>query len=336
MTKTDQIIENYLKGKSSDEELKFLLHFLQEKPENREYFQNQKEKWENSEDKTYTLPEWEAWTRLKNKISGKSKPRTTAPSWLAFYKAASVAAIVLLTSVIIGIPLLQKQKVIVSTQAGQIINMVLPDSSSVILNSNSTLEYHPLAFMLKREISLKGEAYFDVRKKRNTAFRVVCDAIDVKVKGTRFNVNAYSKNESSNVVLEEGTVVVKPKKNKKKAIQLSPGEKLEINLETKECHIEQVNTRLYTSWKEGILYFYDSSFDEVISRIETRYGTEMEINNEIINSFVISTTIKDEPLEKVLDLFKKVLPITINEKGGIISIKLDEERYKKYTMKGQT
>jgi ferric-dicitrate binding protein FerR (iron transport regulator) len=246
---------------------------------------------------------------------------------------ASIVAIVLLTSVLGSIPLLQKQKVAITTQPGQIINIALPDSSSVTLNSNSSLEYHPLAFILKREIHLKGEAYFDIRKKKNIPFRVNCNTLNIKVTGTRFNVDAYDQNESYKIVLEEGSVKVKPKKDHHPAVELSPGEKLEIDKTSLKHSIEKVNTRFYTSWKEGILYFYDSTFEEVIERIGSRYGAKIIIKDDLINHFVISTTIKDEPLEKILDLFKKVLPVTINETEGTIYFHLDHERYKKFKNK---
>jgi transmembrane sensor len=332
MKEIQQAIENYLRGLSTPQEQELLIKFLRHSRENRILFEKKKNEFLQGKN-LYSLQEWEAWSKLKHKISETKKINIQRSRWLTVYKIASVVALILLITGLWGFPALQKQKVVVSTNPGQTIKMILPDSSSVILNSSSTLEYHPLSFLMKREINLKGEAYFVVKKQKNTAFKVQTKYFEVKVLGTQFNVNAYTKNKSYNVVLEKGIVNVKLNRENKKWVQLKPGEKLEIYKAAQTFNIEKVNTRLYTSWKEGLLYFYDSSFDDVIKRIENRYGAEIKIRNDLINSFILSTTICDDPLEKVLDLFRKVLPLKINEKEGIINISLDQDRYREYIKK---
>ncbi|WP_291857280.1 FecR family protein [Marinilabilia sp.] len=330
MVKINKIIDAYIRGRASEEEQSILINFLRSSEENKKYFRA-KTKTIQSEKSTYSLEEWEAWHRIKNKLLGQATDKTKISSpWMALYKMASVIAIILLIAGLYGLPKLQQQKVSISANPGQTLKMTLPDSSTVILNSNTTLEYHPLAFMVNRSIILKGEAFFDIRKKNNTAFRVKADNYVVKVLGTRFNVNAYTSNKNFSVVLEEGKVQVKSKARNQNTICLRPGEMLDIQKKDNRHKISKVNTRLYTSWKEGLLYFYDSQFDDVINRVEKRYGAKFLIEDEVINKFIISTTIKDEPLEKVLDLMKNVLPIKINEKEGIIRIHLDQERYNKY------
>jgi len=335
MAGIDQIVYNYLRGKSSEEEQDILLDYLRASSQNQEHFENKKRIFQNDEAETFTLQEWEAWQKIKSSISEQKNVKTSPPASRMLYKVASVAAIIVFIALLFGIPVLQKQKVIVSTNPGQTIKMVLPDSSSVILNSSSSMEYHPFTFMMKREIDLEGEAYFCVRKKRNVAFRVQSDDMEVKVYGTRFNVNTYSQNDHYSVVLEEGTVKIKLKESKTRPVKLCPGQIMEISRGSEKYNVKKVNTRLYTSWKEGLLYFYDSSFRDVINRIAIRYGAQMKIEDEIVSTFVLSTTIRDESLEKVLDLFKKVLPIKISEKSGLISIELDEERYKEFIKKRQ-
>jgi ferric-dicitrate binding protein FerR (iron transport regulator) len=332
MKKIYQAIENYLKGLNTPQEQDLLLKFLRDSRENRILFEKKKNEF-LEEKNLYSLQEWEAWSKLKSRISEIKRINIQTSPLFTVYKIASIVALILLITGIWGIPVLQKQKVIVNTNPGQTIKMVLPDSSSIILNSSSSLEYHPLSFLMKREINLKGEAYFNIKKQKNTAFRVHTKDFEVKVLGTQFNVNAYEKNKNHNVVLEEGIVNVKLNMGSKKCVQIKSGEKLEIDETEKTFSIKKVNTRLYTSWKEGLLYFYDSKFDDVISRIENRYGAEIKIRDELINSFILSTTIRDEPLEKVLDLFKKVLPVKISEEEGSINISLDQDRYREYTPK---
>lgn len=329
MSKANEIILNYLKGQSSAYEQAFLLDFLRKSPANKAYFDTIKFEWQSGNLKTYTKEEWEAWHNTKTKILNQSRRCAYSAAIMIFYRIASVIAIVAIVSIFIFIPVLQKQWVIVKTNPGQTIDLTLPDSTSVILNSSSSLEYHPLAFMFSRRIKMEGEAFFNVQKSGLSAFRVISNGMKVKVTGTMFNVNSYPEYSRFRVVLVEGSVQAMGKPYIKNAVNLIPGEMLNVDKETSQVKVCKVNTRLHTSWKEGMLYFYDSKFEEVVERIETRYGIQIDITEDIINTFLISTTIRDEPLENILDLFKKVLPIKIEENNSVFLIRLDNERYEK-------
>lgn len=330
MTEIKPIIEKYLAGKSSKEEQIVLLEFLREGEANQLLFQNAKTAWQAHPHKSFTLKEWEAWSRVRQQITTPIQRGSLTKFWLNTYRAASIIAIILLVGLAFGVSLLNDQKVIVSTKPGQNLNIVLPDSSRVMLNSSSSLVYHPLAFAFNRKVELEGEAYFEVTKQKLRPFLVRSNDLKVKVLGTQFNVNTYSETGKYEVVLEEGSVHVSMASFKKCNATLSPGEKAVINKSNGKGEVSIVNTHLYTAWTEGVLYFYDSPFSDVITRLERRYGVKIELSDPLIKGFVFSTTIRNEPFEEVLNLVQEVLPVNASENEGIIHFTLDEKRYTVY------
>lgn len=87
----------------------------------------------------------------------------------------------------------------VSVPAGQRTNITLPDGTNVWLNARTTLQY-PVTFSQKqRTVFLKGEAYFDVTKKKKTPFIVRTDKYDIEVLGTQFDVVWTAARKASSV-----------------------------------------------------------------------------------------------------------------------------------------
>ncbi|HRQ51420.1 MAG TPA: FecR family protein, partial [Agriterribacter sp.] len=115
-----------------------------------------------------------------------------------------------------------------TTQIRQVKKIVLPDSSVVILNGNSSLRYNSdLATASVREAFLEGNAYFHVKQTASlTPFIVHAHELKIYVTGTEFNVNARSR--ATNVVLTSGKVNVTLEKNRK-TVYMLPGYTLNVD-----------------------------------------------------------------------------------------------------------
>ncbi len=329
MDEIKAIIEKYLAGAASPEEQLRLLHFLRGEKKNQLLFIKVKKAWEVKPGKSFTIKEWEAWSQIRASITAVPKNRISS-IWPNVFKVASVIAALFIISLFIAIPVLKNQRVKVFSRSGQNINLLLPDSSSVILNSNSSIEYNPVAFVFSRKVELAGEAYFKVRRKGLKPFLVQAKDLQVQVLGTHFNVCAFEDAEKYEVVLEKGLVNVSLGASSLFTANLHPGEKAEIIKKTRVGKVSAVNTRLYTAWTEGVLYFYDSPFKKVVSRLEDRYGVKIVLSDSLIQDFVLSTTISDESFEEVLELLQKVLPVKASEKEGVIYFSLDKNQYHEF------
>ena len=108
-----------------------------------------------------------------------------------------------------------------TTPRGRQYQLVLPDGTAVWLNAASSITY-PTAFAgAQRNVTITGEAYFEVAKDKSKPFHVKTNGIEVEVLGTHFNINAYGDAGSIKTTLLEGSVKVK---NNQGAVMIQPGQ----------------------------------------------------------------------------------------------------------------
>ncbi|WP_026814925.1 FecR family protein [Arenibacter certesii] len=198
---------------------------------------------------------------------------------------------------------------------GKQFNVELSDGTVVYLNAESSLKY-PTTFLAgeERKVFLTGEAFMEVAHDANTPFVVNSGQLDVKVYGTSFNIANYPEDESTEVVLVEGSVSLRGASNSqdvKEEVFLEPGFKGSFDKEVGSVVKGKVNTSLYTSWKSGNLVFRDLSFDKIIQKLERSYNVVIINNNKALAKETFNATIETqhETIEQVLNYFNKVYEI---------------------------
>ena len=157
-----------------------------------------------------------SWPLLQKRIQG-------GFGWYLWYhRVASLAAIILLCLAGWGIYeyVIPPREQTYAAYA-EVRTILLPDSTEVTLNRYSTLTC-PVRFKGKnRNVSLSGEAYFEVRKDARHPFIVQADEVEVKVLGTHFNLEAYPDDPEIKTTLLEGAVAVTSPGG---VVRLSPNE----------------------------------------------------------------------------------------------------------------
>jgi len=157
-------------------------------------------------------------------------------------------------------------------------NLTLSDGSKIWLNSNSKLRY-PTKFSGKeRIVELEGEAYFDVSKNKDFPFVVKMNDIQIKVLGTSFNVNAYSEENEIITTLVEGKVQVNDRIRDQKEI-LAPNDQYRINKYNGNFTKTQVDTEIYTAWKNGRFVFQNERLEDIMIRLSRWYNVEVFFMN---------------------------------------------------------
>lgn len=177
--------------------------------------------------------------------------------------------------------------------------IILPDSTLVWLNANSSIEYTS-TFSENREVILKGEGFFDVRKKGMQTFVVKTTHFSIQVKGTRFNVQAYE-SEFENATLEEGSIELKLNGDGP-AYELAPGDQLTINNTAQTVELKKVNPLNFTAWKEDKLIFDNTRLSEIIVKIENRYNVNIVIDESLAHRERMTMAIEHEPIEEILEM----------------------------------
>jgi ferric-dicitrate binding protein FerR (iron transport regulator) len=209
----------------------------------------------------------------------------------------------------------------ITTPAGTVSEIVLPDGTKVWLNSKTKLEF-PLSFGNTREVSLVGEAYFEVKKDQKHPFVVNTGTINVEVLGTAFNVTNYPDENQTEIVLASGEVqLYSGKYQKKKSVgYLSPSQRAVYDEATNEMRINTVTVEKYTAWKDGVLMFVDDPMDEVIKKLSRWFNTEFVLEGVELDDYVYRATFRDESLTQVLELLKISAPIAYTvEPGKLLS-----------------
>ena len=166
---------------------------------------------------------------------------------------------------------------------GQIVSMGLPDGTSVQLNSGATM-YYPAMFKGKeREVRLEGEAFFEVAHDSKKPFIVKTFASDIKVLGTKFNVNADRNAGEFSVTLAEGSVQVSSLADPGRIIVMKPDEK--VYMADGKLMVKRTKVKDEIRWKDGIIDIDGLDFDELMDKLEMAYGVDIVIDRETLPEF---------------------------------------------------
>ncbi len=213
----------------------------------------------------------------------------------------------------------------VLAENGHISKVELPDGSIVWLNSGSKIAYNNSFASGNRDVSLSGEAYFQVRKNKEIPLVVSSGEFQVKVLGTKFNVSAYPEKEKIDVTLESGSVELLNSNIETFQLKLKPGERAVFDKTNRNIVVSNVNTSKFTSWKEGIMNIYDQSLEELAERLETRYNQKFILDDDV-KKLKYTFTIKNESLDEIILLMGKITPISAVQKNDTILIKMKQNR----------
>ena len=322
------LIARFLEKNLNEEELINLKNWLNESYENRKLFDQYNEVWQLSnvvfnEGLYNTEAGWSSLQKslTKNSFKTKNKVRLVKTDQIVFWKVASIAAM-LIAALFIGLFFQKSDKktksqiVTIQSPRGEKSKVVLADSTVVWLNSESQLTYSNDFDGEMRLVTLSGEGYFDVKEDRDRPFIVKTTNADIEVYGTRFNVSSYPDEQQTETTLEEGKIGVYIV-GKSNPVAVNPGQRFIFNNQTGETTIKQVDTDLYTSWKENKLRFDNALFGDVVKKLERWYDVKIFLDKDLVHSERYTMCIKTESLREVLKRIKLTTPM---------SYKIDEEK----------
>jgi len=248
-----EIVFKYFEGQATDAELEQLLHWLRKK-ENRIVFNRYRLDWKNGLEPTrFPGGGEESWHEIQAALGQKSYNRWQESRKIQqFFRVAAIFFFVISLGSMAWFFTHQPQTIpetftSVMAENGQISKVELPDGSMVWLNAGSKLTYNNFFSAENRNVTLTGEAYFDVVKNANLPLVVDCNGLQVKVLGTRFNVNAYEVGKTAEVVLEEGAVELINTTTNDNFYRMKPGERIKVDLQTSE--------HFCRNGEHGTLYF---------------------------------------------------------------------------------
>ena len=198
--------------------------------------------------------------------------------------------------------------------------LVLADGTKVFLNSGSEIRYPEVFGKDRREVFLRGEAWFEVAKDSGRKFLVHAGAMDVKVLGTSFNVKAYEKLETVATTLVEGSVEIACDGE---SFRIVPGEQFVYDKNSREANVMMVDTELYTSWKDGYYKFRQATLEEIMTTLSLWYGLNVFYQNESAKHVEFTGKVKRyEDIRTLLDKFEQTENVVFDIKENNVFIKI--------------
>jgi transmembrane sensor len=209
---------------------------------------------------------------------------------------------------------------LVST-SDEVTKVLLPDGSIVWLKRNSTLSYPPGFSGDQRQVTLDGEALFEVARDEAHPFVIACGDITTTVLGTSFNIR--SGKDNIEVLVLTGKVAVHSTHEKNPVVVL-PNEKIVYNAAVNNLTKATAGATEKESTITGTGYnmnFEDTAMDEVVRRIEEKFQVRVTLGNSSLGRCIITADFTGQSLNKTLDLITQALGFhyTIDEKNVIIT-----------------
>ncbi len=217
---------------------------------------------------------------------------------------------------------------VVATKQGSRTKILLPDGTSVWLNGNSKLIYNNQHYgETLREVTLTGEAYFDVVKNAAKPFVIYTIAMNIKVLGTAFNVKSYASEKTSETSLIRGSIEVTLINKANRKIMLKPNEKITVsNIKEAKAITASISSQPQKqipdsfkdvavaplkfdakektfkeiAWKENKLMFKNESLESIAVMLERWFGQPVEIRDEKLKQLQFTGNFHDENILQVL------------------------------------
>lgn len=202
-----------------------------------------------------------------------------------------------------------------TTYAAATKTYILPDETVITLREHGQISFSSN----NREVTLTGEAFFDVKHNASSIpFVVHTSTADITVLGTTFNVSAYPGKETS-TTLFRGKIVVQPKAQPEKKIILVPDQQLIIP-ETPAAAYKITPVTNKKTWVRNRLEIDNEPLEEIAKKLEKWYGIPVIFSDEAVKSYRYSGTFESENILKALEALQLSYPFNFKATNNVIVI----------------
>ncbi|CAG5008188.1 hypothetical protein DYBT9275_04213 [Dyadobacter sp. CECT 9275] len=316
------LVNKYLSGAATAEEtraVEYYYQLFQDEPDvtgqlDKEYLSSLENRMKNR-----------IWQRLEAK---EKTPVTFLSAW--YFKAAAV--FIGLTALMGGLYFLRgnfsSKDQSVAVAAGQANNanrfITLPDGSTVLLHGKSTLTYSKDFNLNRREVTLSGEAYFDVvhlasGEGGDKPFVIKTGNVKTTVLGTAFNIQAWEGQKEVVVTVNRGKVKVE--NDQKLLAILTENKQIVFNTDTQLSGAKIVEANKTVAWAQTDMTFDARPFGELAEQLGKRYGVKIGFKNPLLKQCTITGRFSGtETIEEVFRILSATSNTTYTFNGDELLI----------------
>ncbi|MBS1318643.1 FecR family protein [uncultured Parabacteroides sp.] len=321
-----ELLHRLIAGTTTEEENRQLMEWFRQCASKEEFFMLFETAWKESPDEMPRDVQERMYRRLSRELDEK-KTKTillrSRFSWKVWPQIAVACIIIVLG--LVNYRMNDKQKQLstqnftVLAEKGQRAFITLPDSTKVWLNSDTKISY-PADYGLKeRNVTLVGEAYFEVAKNPDKHFIVEAKGMQVEALGTSFNVNAYQNDNKIIASLFSGSVRVSYDRHM--AI-LKPHESVKVDLLNRSfSRYKDESMQNIALWRKNEITFDGESLEEITHIMSRLYNTTICIEDESLKKVCYIGTIRNNNLENFIDIINLTTPVVYENKGDTVFLR---------------
>lgn len=198
--------------------------------------------------------------------------------------------------------------------------VTLPDGSYVQLNNYSSVDISKDFNNKKRDVLLKGSAFFKVHKDHSRPFVVTSGSIKTTALGTAFYIyNLHP--QSISVLLLEGKVRVEGNQN---FVELLPGEKA-LYTSGEPISKDSFNKKQLLDFTNGKIEFEDANLQEIKTVLEEYFNKEVVVTGSApkIN---FTGSFDSKRIETILEALKFTYNIQYKVEGQTVAINFKQPK----------
>ena len=313
-SKTDwSLLAKYLAGEASEKEKAAVEKWLGQGAENRAEFGKLRSEWKIMESmKQFDVDN--AWKKLHGRILENEEPvlpdsRKVVDlhqrmSWGTPLRIAASLILLIALGASIAIVVGRYRKVTITASANERFKSVtLPDGSTVTMNSNTTLSYMKHFHGNTRNVTLTGEAFFEVTPDKSRPFIIQTDEAAIRVVGTSFNVDTRGSSSTVEVYVSTGIVEVYKPESRNNSVLLHPGELGTVSKNI--INSKKASNENAIAWKTGRMDFRDTPLSEAVEILNNMYDVNIILKAQGLASIrtVGEYRYPEEPLDTILRVF---------------------------------
>jgi len=285
------------------------------------------------------------WAKMKARIEEEKAPSTgniIMPKWRhrpfslpkPMFAPLSLRYALVLMMIVCGSLILLKNRIVfknsyrvqrmdyqtVKVDYGQRLNIELNDGTIIKADAGSEIQY-PTTFSNRRDIYLKGEAYFEVAPDPERPFFVHANHALVQVIGTKFNVRAWSENPTVTVSVNAGKVALSPANGDKQiSVILTKDEMSLLTPNSTPTKPQPVNAQDHLGWMKNEIKFDNASIEEVVAQLQRWYNYEFVIQDSSILKDRLTVHILPTNVKDVLEVISLLTNTKIEKESNCIRL----------------
>lgn len=336
-----KLCEKAITGNINESEKTQLNNWLDKSEINRNQFEELKKIWiDTSPVKAPQLPDIDKeWNNLNRKLELLNADKKIKKSYwdeiIFFVKSftlpgwkPAIVSLIIFICIIAGYYLLsretpQQQFVNIYTLNKEHRKIQLPDGSTVILNSGSSIKYASPFGKSSREVYMTGEAFFEVTK-NSIPFNIFSSNAKISVLGTQFDV--WARDGKTRVIVKEGKVKFARLNKVLEGVNLTANQTSIINENSNPTAPKEIDSQFFLGWMNGKLIFDRTPLNEVVKELERRYNIKIILDGDSLSKNTISGSFNNYGADTVLSMICLALNLKYEQQSGHYLIESKESK----------